>query len=76
MEGDGMQNKRLYRSTDRIVFGVCAGLAEYFEIDPTLIRVIFALATIFFAGSGLVAYLVLWLMIPESDAATGSPAPR
>ncbi|MFW6271110.1 MAG: PspC domain-containing protein, partial [Bacillota bacterium] len=58
-------NKKLYRSTeDKMLGGVCAGIAEYFEIDPTLIRLIFVL--IFFAeGIGFLAYIVAWIIIPE-----------
>jgi phage shock protein C len=57
--------KKLYRSrTDRTVGGVCGGLAEYFAVDSTLIRllfVIFALA----GGPGLLAYIILLLVVPE-----------
>ena len=55
--------KKLYRSNDRKVAGVCGGLAEYVNIDPTVIRVIWALAGL--TGAGLVAYLVCALIIPE-----------
>ena len=63
-----MVKKRLYRSeTDRIIAGVCGGIAEYFDVDPVLIRVI--AVVLFFAGLfGFLAYLVLWIIIPtESD---------
>lgn len=56
--------KRLTRSTERKLGGVCGGLAEYLDIDPTVMRVIFAI--LFICGSlGLWAYLVMWLLIPE-----------
>lgn len=59
--------KKIYRSeTDRILGGVCGGLAEYFEIDPTIVRLIFALITIF-GGSGVVLYIILWVLIPSKS---------
>lgn len=58
-------NKKLYRSvTDKMVGGVCGGLAEYFDIDPVIVRLIFVLAVIF-GGSGILAYIILWIIIPE-----------
>ena len=57
--------KKLYRSvTDKMVGGVCGGLAEYFDIDPVIVRLIFVLAVIF-GGSGILAYIILWIIIPE-----------
>jgi len=44
--------------------GVCGGLAEYFSIDPVIVRLIFVLAVIF-GGSGILAYIILWIVIPE-----------
>ena len=56
--------KRLMRSSrDKKIGGVCAGLAEYFDIDPTIVRVVWLLA-IFLAGTGLLLYLVLWIVLP------------
>ena len=57
--------KRLYRARDgRVVAGVCAGLATYFGVDPTLVRLAFALVTIF-GGIGALLYLCAWIVIPE-----------
>ena len=57
--------RRLYRSrTDAILGGVCGGLAEYFAIDSNLVRIIFVLLAVF-TGFGVLAYLALWLLIPE-----------
>ena len=57
--------KRLYRVREgRVVAGVCAGLAAYFGIDPTLVRLAFALFTIF-GGAGILLYLCAWIVIPE-----------
>ncbi len=55
--------KRLYRSRPRVIGGVCAGLAEYFDIDPTWIRLLFVLL-IFASGIGLIAYVIGWIVIP------------
>lgn len=57
--------KRLYRSTtNRVIGGVGGGLGEYFNVDPTIIRVAFVLM-LFGGGFGLLAYIVLWIVIPE-----------
>lgn len=58
-------SKKLYRSvTDKMLGGVCGGLAEYFDVDPVLVRLIFVLAVIF-GGSGILAYIILWIVIPQ-----------
>jgi len=65
--------KRLVRSTnDRKVAGVCAGLADYFDIDPIIIRVLWIVAFLC-AGTGLLAYIILWIVVPEG--LTGLTAP-
>ena len=57
--------KKLYRSaSNRMLAGVCAGVAEYFNIDPTVIRVIWAITSLF-AFVGVVAYIACALIIPE-----------
>ncbi len=57
--------KKLYRSnTNKKIAGVCSGLAEYLNIDPTIVRLIWALVVLF-AGAGLLAYIVCALIIPE-----------
>ena len=57
--------RKLYRSrTNRQLAGVCGGLAEYFNIDATLIRVLFVVLAVL-GGSGLVIYLVLWIIVPR-----------
>lgn len=60
-----MAAKKLYRSsTDKKIAGVCGGLAEYFDMDPTLMRilwVVFVLA----GGSGILAYIIAWIIMPE-----------
>jgi phage shock protein C len=58
--------KRLMRSSrDKKIGGVCAGLAEYFDLDPTIVRVVWLLA-IFFAGSGFLVYVILWIVLPQA----------
>jgi len=58
--------KRLYRSRrDRIIAGVCGGLGDYFDVDPTLIRIVWVLITVFGVGSGFLAYLICWIIIPD-----------
>ena len=57
--------KRLYRSReDRMIAGVCGGLGEYFGIDPTLVRLLFVFAALFY-GPGILVYLILMLVVPE-----------
>jgi phage shock protein PspC (stress-responsive transcriptional regulator) len=63
--------KRLQRSgEDRKIAGVCAGLGEYFELDPVFFRLFF-LFSILFGGLGAVAYVVLWILVPLRE---GAPA--
>lgn len=58
--------KKLYLSdTDKKLGGVCGGLGEYFEKDPTLVRIIFILIILFSFGFGVLAYLLMWLIIPR-----------
>jgi phage shock protein C len=59
------QTRKLYRSrTNRQVAGVCGGLAEYFSVDATLIRVLFVVLAVL-GGSGIVLYLALWIIVPR-----------
>ncbi len=60
-----MEKKRLTRSTDRVLGGVCGGIAEYFDWDPTLVRVGYLFLTLFTVFSGVLIYPILWLVIPE-----------
>lgn len=62
---------KLYRSEkNRVIAGVCGGLGEYFEIDPVILRIILVLITIF-GGSGLLIYLILWVVIPSKSKIGG-----
>jgi len=59
------QTRKLYRSkTDRKLAGVCGGLAQYFNMDATLIRVLFLVLAVL-GGSGLVLYLAMWIIVPN-----------
>lgn len=65
--------ERLYRSkSKRMLGGICGGLAEYFLIDVTLIRVLWVLAS--FYGAGVLVYLICWIVIPEEPKSTTYPA--
>lgn len=58
--------KKLYRSQkQRIIAGVCGGLAEYFNVDPTWVRLLFLILLLGF-GATLIVYLILWLIVPEA----------
>lgn len=63
-----MDKKRLYRTegNNKMLFGVCAGIAEYFDIDPTVVRVLWVLA-FFCASVGFWAYLACALIIPKKS---------
>ena len=63
--------KKLYRSqTDRKIWGVCGGLAKYFDIDPIIVRVI-AVVSIFVTGVSIIAYIIMALVVPlESSEVT------
>jgi phage shock protein C len=68
---DGNGSKVLVRSRkDRMVAGVCAGAAEYFGIDVTLVRVIVAVVAVITGGAGVLAYLTAWVIIPEQGETT------
>jgi phage shock protein PspC (stress-responsive transcriptional regulator) len=62
--GSAPAPKRIFRSrTDKIIAGVCAGLADCFDLDPTLVRVLWLLA-FFYAGFGLLTYIAMWIVTP------------
>jgi len=57
--------KRLYRSRkDKVLGGVCGGIAEYFEIDPVLVRLLCVLVALL-GGAGVIAYIIAWIIIPK-----------
>jgi len=67
--------KKLHRfPEDSKIAGVCAGLGDYFDLDPVLFRLFF-LVSLLFGGLGALAYLVLWIMVPEKTDAHGEARP-
>ena len=65
--------KKLYRSrTDRMIWGVCGGLAKYFNVDPTIVRLV-AVLTIFLDGIGILAYIILALVVPLEESKATEP---
>jgi len=60
------KTKRLYRSgKEKILGGVCGGIAEYFNVDPTIIRILWILF-VFGFGSGILAYIIAWIIVPKN----------
>jgi phage shock protein C len=70
-----MEAKKLYRSNkDKMIAGVCGGLGQYLSLDPTLIRLLFAVLAIFGVGSSIVLYIILMIVVPlEPDAPAEPP---
>ena len=60
------KEKKLYKSTNKMVDGVCAGIAEFLEIDPTIVRVLYAVGSLCTAGfGGLALYIILAIIMPR-----------
>jgi len=60
-----MEAKRILRSrTNRMLAGVCQGIGTYFNLDPTIVRILWIVFTLM-GGAGLLAYLICWIVIPE-----------
>jgi len=60
--------KRLFRNEyDKVVAGVSSGVAEYMEVDVTIIRLLFVLSTVFLVGTGVLVYLILWIVVPVNN---------
>lgn len=69
------QPKRLYKSQgDRMIAGVCGGIADYLSVDPTIVRILFVLAALA-GGPGIIAYVILMFVVPEEPAGGGSYTP-
>ena len=74
--GNALEPRKLYRSeTQRMVAGVCGGLAEYFNLDVTVMRVLFLILSVF-GGSGSVIYVVMWIIVPDARKARNRPSPH
>ena len=59
--------KRLYRSDDRVIGGVCSGIAEYLDVDPVAVRLGYAFLTLATCFSGVIFYIVAWIVMPEKS---------
>jgi phage shock protein C len=60
--------KRLYRSSqNKVLAGICGGIADYFNLDPVLIRIIFVVLLIASFGTAALAYLIAWIIIPKKS---------
>jgi len=72
----GVESRRkLMRSrTERKIAGVCAGFAEYFDLDVTVVRVVWLIVALF-GGGGILAYIIAWIVMPEEPEYVPAPAP-
>ena len=59
--------KKLYRSNDSVIFGICGGIGEYFGVDPTIIRVLWVASIFFTAFSSILIYIILAFIIPKKE---------
>ena len=60
-----MSEKKLSRSNNKMIGGVCAGIADYLGLDPTIVRIVWVLLLLF-AGFGILLYLILWIVMPKA----------
>lgn len=68
--------KRLYRSkTDKLIGGVCGGIANYFSIDPVLVRLL-CVALILINGVSIIAYIITWIVMPMEKLKIAEPEPQ
>ncbi|HEX2141541.1 MAG TPA: PspC domain-containing protein [Candidatus Limnocylindria bacterium] len=69
-------NRRLYRSrTDSVIGGVAGGVAEYLDVDPSIVRIVWAILAIVTGGIFFVLYIVMWIVVPEGPAQYAGPMP-
>ncbi|MCD7899670.1 MAG: PspC domain-containing protein [Bacteroides sp.] len=61
-----MSSRRLTKSSNKVIAGVCGGLAEYLGLDYTLTQLLYALLTLFTAFAGVIIYIILWIIMPEN----------
>lgn len=62
-----MEKKKLTRANDGMIGGVCKGIADYFDLDPTLVRIGYILLSVFTMFSGVIAYFILWIVMPKQE---------
>lgn len=61
--------KRLFRSrSERVLGGVCGGLAAYFDVDPVLVRLVWIVVSLASIGAGVIAYVIFWAVVPEEPS--------
>jgi len=66
--------KRLYRSkTQRMLAGICGGIGEHFDVDPTVIRLVWAVLSLMSVGIGIIAYIIAWIIVPEEETPPEDP---
>jgi phage shock protein C len=64
-------SKRLYRSTeDKMIAGVCGGIAEYFSVDPVIIRIVFVILLLPGWLPGFIPYIIMWIIVPQKPVNT------
>ena len=68
-----MRTKLMRSRTDRKIAGVCAGFAEYFDLDVTVVRVVWLIVALF-GGGGILAYIIAWIVMPEEPLTLPEPA--
>jgi phage shock protein PspC (stress-responsive transcriptional regulator) len=69
-----LMNRRLYRSrTDSVIGGVAGGVAEYLDVDPSIVRIVWAVLAIVTGGIFFVLYIVMWIVVPEGAQVPGAP---
>ena len=62
-----MENRRLTRSNNGMIAGVCGGIANYFDWDPTLVRIGYILLSIFTVFAGFLMYIIFWIVMPKEN---------
>jgi phage shock protein PspC (stress-responsive transcriptional regulator) len=65
------KTKRLYRSgKDKVLGGVCGGIAEYLKVDPIVVRLVWIFGTLVSLGTGIILYIIAWIIIPRNPGDT------
>jgi len=68
--------KRLYRSRkEQMLGGICGGLGEHLDVDPSIIRLVWVVVTLLSLGTGIIVYLVAWIIIPQSPEESPEQTP-
>lgn len=66
-----MSNSKLFRSNNKVIAGVCGGLAEYLGWDPTMVRLLYVIVSILSAAfPGTIVYIILWIVMPKAPVAS------